>query len=730
MKTADTDNLDAVIAGYLEAAERGTPPDPAEWLARHPAYAAQLAAFLVDLNRFGVFLNILPPLPTSDETADFRNVDQGASAATGERFGDYQLLGEIGRGAMGVVYRARPAGTNLVVALKRLRSEGSNGADATCRFREEVEAVSGLRHPNIVPVYHVGEDGDGPFYTMALVEGGSLDTHMRRLQGDARTAVTLMAKVARAVHHAHQRRILHRDLKPSNILLDEDGEPHVADFGLATRLSEFGAANAGPPAGSLPWMAPEAVRGDSVLTTAVDIWALGVILYELLTGVRPFRAEGRSKLAAKILANAPPLPPREVNPAVNHDLDAVCRRCLAVDLDRRYESASAVALELERWMRDEPVRARPPGRAERFTRWCRRNPALTAAILFLISLLIAGTAGSLELAQRRDEATRRAVCQDNEYTAELAAGAFLRRIDEHKTFVRDAADDRVLRAACAADDMETAQAILRRRFERPPARGIVPIASLYLLDQTSTLRAVWGVSPERASVVGERFGYRDYDRGARTKVGLPGLDCVHISQVFRARSDGLDKLAVSVAFRPADGNPIWVLAATIATDPTLGLGVRDDARHKVVLLAPRETPAPLEPGEDPQRVILVHPSYEPREESVPFPADQLRCIPSSDGRLGFASNNDYRDPVRERHPECEGRWLAGFAPVEGTEMVVVVQQRDDEALAPERAFFRRFLAWAAGLVGGAGLAVFVGLRMARFRRARYEKPLTVFKQAT
>jgi serine/threonine-protein kinase len=718
VSAANADDLDVVIAGYLEAAERGAPPDPAEWLGRHPAHAAELAAFLADLTRFGAFLNIPPP-GAADATADYRHREGDGEPAPCERFGDYQLLGEIGRGAMGVVYRARLVGTSRVVALKRLRPGGGGGADAARRFREEVEAVSGLEHPNIVPVHHVGEDGGGPFYTMALVEGGSLDAHMARFRGDPRAAVRLVAKVARAVHHAHQRRILHRDLKPSNILLDKDGEPRVADFGLATRLSEVGSADAGPPAGSLPWMAPEAVRGDAVLTTAVDVWGLGVVLYELLTGGRPFRAGGRAELAAAILAAAPP-PPRDVNPAVDRDLDAVCRRCLAAEPDRRYESASAVALELERWLRDEPVRARQPGRAERFARWCRRNPGLTAAAILLVALVAVGAAAAATLARGRDEATRRNVCRDNEYTAELAAGAFLRRIDAHKRFVRDAAGDGALRKACAAGDAEAARAVLRDWFERQPAPGAVPIATLYLLDPAGTLRAVWGVPTERPSVEGEPFDYRDYFRGAMARARRPGADGVHVSQVFRARSDGLDKLAVSVAFPPSGGGRPWVLAATIPTDPTLGLGVRDDARHGVVLLAPRETLTPPEPGREPERVILVHPAYEPRDESIPFPAGLLRPRPAPDGRDGFEPDDDYRDPVRDRHPGYDGRWLAGFAPVEGTDMVVVVQQRDDDALAPERAFFRRFLAWAAGLVGGAGLAAFAALRLARSRRSRAE----------
>ncbi len=263
---------------------------------------------------------------------------------------------------------------------------------------------------------------------------------------------------------------------------------------------------------------------------------------------------------------------------------------------------------------------------------------------------------------------------------------------------------------------------MHRWFDRQPAPGAAPIATLYLIDPSSRLRAVWGVPAERPSVEGERFGYRDYYCGALARAGRPGSDGVHVSRVFRARSDGLDKLAVSAAFRPVEGGLPWVLATTIPTDPTLGLGVRDDARHKVVLLAPRESPSQHAPDPRPELVVLVHPCYEPREESIPFPAERLRPRPSPDGRIGFAPDDNYRDPVRARHPECEGRWLAGFAPVEGTEMVVVVQQRDDDALAPERIFFRQFLVWAAGLVGGAGLAAFAAFRFARSRRSRVETP--------
>src|SRR5579884_1044493 len=266
MKPAGPGDLDTIIADYLQAAERGQAPAPASWIARHPDHAVELLAFLADLGRFGTFLG-LPRQPALEETTDLTSPADGTDARSAageeERFGEYELIRVLGQGGMGTVYEARLAGTSLRVALKVLKPAESEGAEATRRLREEVENTAGLRHPNIVPIYHVGEHAGQPFYTMELVEGGSLDQHLARYRGQFAKIARLLATTARAVHHAHQRRILHRDLKPGNILLDTAGEPHVADFGLATRLDDAGTAtDSGPPAGSLPWMAPESVRGE------------------------------------------------------------------------------------------------------------------------------------------------------------------------------------------------------------------------------------------------------------------------------------------------------------------------------------------------------------------------------------------------------------------------------------------------------------------------------------
>jgi serine/threonine-protein kinase len=320
-------------------------------------------------------------------------------------FGDYELIGPpIGRGGMGIVHRARLKGTRVIVALKRITAQAVRDG---YRHSDEIEAAASLRHPHIVPVYHAGEFHGEPYFTMALVEGGHLGSHLHRLRGDRCLAAELMIKVARAVHYAHQRRILHRDLKPSNILLDANLEPHVADFGLAAKLTDTGSVEpGGKSGGSLPWMAPEmlpeadaTLRIDTftpapVLTTAVDVWALGVILYEVLTGKRPFHDTSPIALSDAI-RETEPIAPTAINPSIPKDLEAVTMRCLQKDPAQRYESASEVALDLERWLRDEPVSARRHSPWERLLCWALRNSTAAVGVITIASLLSDGSIGLL-----------------------------------------------------------------------------------------------------------------------------------------------------------------------------------------------------------------------------------------------------------------------------------------------------------------------------------------------
>ena len=307
--------LDDVVTAYLKEARTGRAPEPDAWLARYPELASDLAEFFADraaMERLAV------PL---------RSVTPGSLPV--EAIGDYELLEEIARGGMGVVYRARQRSLNRVVALKMVLSGRLASAADVERFRHEAESVAQLDHPHIVPIYEVGEWRAGeltpavPYFSMKLVEGGSVADRLDRFGNDPRAAARLVATAARAVHYAHQRGILHRDLKPANILLDADGQPHITDFGLAKRVEGDSAlTQSGAAVGTPSYMAPEQAAGARGLSTAADVYALGAILYELLTGEPPFRGETPLDTILQVLDREPESP-RSLNPRLDADLAAV-----------------------------------------------------------------------------------------------------------------------------------------------------------------------------------------------------------------------------------------------------------------------------------------------------------------------------------------------------------------------------------------------------------------------
>jgi serine/threonine protein kinase len=289
------------------------------------------------------------------------------------RVGGYELLEELGRGGMGVVYKARQIGLNRLVALKMIRAGQLAAVAEVQRFRAEAEAVAQLDHPHIVPVHEVGEQHGLPYFSMELVEGTSLSEHLPRLAGERRAAVRLLATVARAIYHAHQRGIIHRDLKPANILVDANGEPHVTDFGLARRVEGgSGLTQTGAIVGTPSYMPPEQADGKKGLTTAVDVYALGAILYELLTGRPPFVAETPVETVLQVRAGEPERP-RSLNPQADRDLELICLKCLQKDPHHRYSSAEALAADLEHWQAGEPLSVRPPSPVTLLRFWLRQN---------------------------------------------------------------------------------------------------------------------------------------------------------------------------------------------------------------------------------------------------------------------------------------------------------------------------------------------------------------------
>src|SRR6266545_2402985 len=318
---------------------------------------------------------------------------KAASAATmlGE-LGDYELLEEIGRGAQGVVFRARQKSLNRTVALKVI-SLGQWASKAHLkRFRREAEAAASLDHPSIVPIYEVGERDGSCYFSMKFVEGGQLDEVVRRTPMSIRQAVELIAKVARTVHYAHEHLILHRDIKPGNILLDAKGEPHLTDFGLARLVeSESSVTQTLDVLGTPSYMAPEqAVGSNSVVSSVTDVYGLGAVLYQLLTRHPPF-AGGTTYETIKLLLDTEPRQPRLLNPKIDRDLSTICLKCLEKDPQRRYSSALALAEDLERWVKHEPIQARHAGIFARGKKWVRRNP--TSALLAACLVALAAAAG-------------------------------------------------------------------------------------------------------------------------------------------------------------------------------------------------------------------------------------------------------------------------------------------------------------------------------------------------
>jgi len=329
-------------------------------------------------------------LPPSDpaNVVTLAHVTSLPTAGPPRVVGDYELLEEVARGAMGVVFRARQRSANRVVALKMILAGELAGPAELRRFRAEAEAAANLDHPHILPVYEVGEHDGRAYFSMKLAPGGTLAGRVRDLVADPASAAALMAKLARAIHFAHQRGILHRDLKPANVLLDADDTPLITDFGLAKRTgADSGMTQSGAIVGTPSYMAPEQARSGKTVTTASDVYALGAILYELLAGRPPFRGESVTDTLFLVMEQVPPHP-RTVNPKVDRDLAAVALKCLEKDPAERYESAAALADDLDRWSAGESTRARPLGPTAQAWRWLKRHT--TAAVTLPMLGLILG----------------------------------------------------------------------------------------------------------------------------------------------------------------------------------------------------------------------------------------------------------------------------------------------------------------------------------------------------
>jgi serine/threonine-protein kinase len=330
----------------------------------------------------------------------------------------YDVLGLLGRGAMGVVYKARQRGLKRLVALKMILAGGHAAEHELARFRIEAEAVAQLQHPNIVQIYEVGEEEGRPFFSLEFVEGTSLDKKIQGTPVPPREAALLGQQLAEAMDYAHKNGIIHRDLKPANILLTADGTPKIGDFGLAKKLEEdAGQTRTGTVLGTPSYMSPEQAEGKiAEVGPLSDVYSLGAILYDLLTGRAPFKGTTILETLEQVRTREP-VPPVQLQPGVPRDLETICLKCLQKDPERRYSSAGALAEDLGRFLKGEPILARPVGRVERLWRWCKRNPWMAGLGATVVVAVIAwGITASLmawqinlqkdEIHVKKDEAER------------------------------------------------------------------------------------------------------------------------------------------------------------------------------------------------------------------------------------------------------------------------------------------------------------------------------------
>jgi len=339
----------------------------------------------------------------------------GGDEPDGQRFGQHELIRELGRGGAGIVYLARQIELDRLVALKVLAAGAPTGLHTEERFLREARDAARLRHPHIVAIHEIGRHQGQPFYSMDFIDGENLAIHATRAKPDLRTAAAIVAKTARAIQYAHDSGVLHRDLKPGNLLIDAKGEPHLIDFGLAAALDgSDGLTRTGEVMGSPGYIAPERLQGES--STATDIYGLGGVLYFLLTGRAPFVAAQLPELLAAVVAGDP-LPPRRLDPSLPHDLETIALRALAHDRTKRYPSAAALAEDLERWLAGRPITARPVSFAERAWRWAHRNKKLSVLTVALALAIFLGGIGVLTEWRRADRAAENRLA--NLFSADL-----------------------------------------------------------------------------------------------------------------------------------------------------------------------------------------------------------------------------------------------------------------------------------------------------------------------
>ena len=440
--------LNAIIAEILEAREAGEKLSQEAILDRHPEFARELKEFFEN-----------EPIVRGSSQLDRQ------LPCFGDDFEDLEI---IGRGGMGVVYKAHQKSLNKVVAIKTIEGPFATPSEVE-RIHDEAQRAARLRHPNIVTVHQVAEYEGRHFFVMDYMEGGSLADRIHDGPLSSAEAARYLNTLAHAVHYAHQRQVLHCDLKPANVLLDGARKLCVSDFGLARGLGEDGRyLPTSAVGGTAAYMAPEqaaSVLDPSVreeLTTATDIYGLGGVLYALLTGTTPFR-EATLKQTLGLVCQEQPQPPGERTPGVDENLEAICLRCLSKDRDARYGSADALAEDLARYQAGEETTARSWNRRERLVGWSRRNPAVAGLLAAVVGISMLTVVTALSIAQARKDALLAEALQSNRFEAGEQAAAALLQLRDWSDTTEVAADDPDLSDLLARGDGDGLQRYLEQR---------------------------------------------------------------------------------------------------------------------------------------------------------------------------------------------------------------------------------------------------------------------------
>jgi serine/threonine-protein kinase len=583
---------------------------------------------------WGLLADLLFQQPSADvargSSADScPNADPAARPSSWPTFIGYELLDHVGSGGMGQVYQAQQVRTGRMVALKTLAIGSGSASDEVerlARFRTEVEAVTRLQHPNIVAVYDVGEQDGRPYFTMEWVGGGSLAEHLAGRPQAERLTADFLAVLAEAMHHAHRQGVIHRDLKPANVLLqkDEGGRmkdegskdrsdssfivhplsfiPKITDFGVA-KLADKVAAPTRPNQwiGTPEYMAPEQVSQGATVGPAADIYALGVLLYEMLTGRPPLNA-GEPLETMRQVRDEEPIAPRRLRPRLSRDLETICLKCLHKQPARRYPTAQALADDLRNWLAGEAILARPCGGVERVVKWSKRHPE--RALLLVLALFLVSAMGVAYVWQLWGSNVRHA--------RQLAAS-----VDHQllliKYAVNQTAQDARLRETLSGQPVdhvrlrmlleETKQAFMRW-FARPGEQP--PIINWFVMDLEGT---ILGDSYEDPKSVGKNYGFRDYFAGLMAQD--PYSDRVYISRLYESEQDDRHKFTVITRIRAGE-RVLGLIGASVAVDARM---VALDMRRELPgarLVGPLDHNRRSEdevPATQPPFVVVLHRDY-------------------------------------------------------------------------------------------------------------------------